>query len=89
MVSWHYIIVVYKSYNHIEKTKLSYYIFYYFILTATDSQRLRVTAAPGPSACSEQTSLVATLLDKWLPLDLYPIHDDKETLINTYHIELG
>lgn len=49
------------------------YLLHYFILTATGSRRLRVTAAPGPSAGSKQTALVATLPGKWLPLDLYPI----------------
>jgi len=48
-------------------------IIIYFIPTATGSQRLRVTAAPGPSAGSKQTALVATLPGKWPPLDLCPI----------------
>jgi len=45
----------------------------YFILTATGSRRLRVTAAPGPFAGSEQTELVATWPGKLPPLDLCPI----------------
>lgn len=78
MVSYyHGIIYTIVTYNYIEKTKLSYYIFYSFIQTATNSRRPRVTAAPGPSVCSEQTSLVATLPDKWPPLGLCPTHDNK------------